>query len=73
MIQGEETTPLHIPKSLYKRLERNLEGTGFPSVSSYATHILRRHILKMEEGEKPITDEEEEKIKERLRALGYLD
>jgi len=44
-------------------------------VSDYVTFVLREVIASIEEEEKEevFTKEEEEKIKERLRALGYID
>ena len=64
---------LSIPTSLYGRLEEKIKGTQFHSVSSYVTHILRKLISEEEEGEKPFTEEEEEKIKQNLKSLGYLE
>jgi hypothetical protein len=63
-----------IPVSIFKKIEERIKGTGFPSVPSYVTYILRE-VLTEEEGEeeKSFTKEDEEKIKARLRALGYID
>ena len=69
--QGDETIPIHIPKTLYRRIEKLLEGRD--TVPNYIIHLLRRHLSEAEKGEKPFTEEEEEEIKERLRALGYID
>ncbi len=67
-----ETSTISIPTPLYKKLEERIEGTGFDSVSSYATYVLREVISGEEEEEEPYSKEDEEKVKERLRALGYL-
>ena len=69
----DATESVHIPRSLYRKLERAIEDTDFSSVSSYVTHILRGHMARREGGERLLTDEEEAEIKERLKALGYLD
>jgi metal-responsive CopG/Arc/MetJ family transcriptional regulator len=64
-----------IPAPLFKKVEERIKGTGFTSVSSYVTYILREIIASGEdksEKEEPFTKEDEEKIKRRLRALGYL-
>ncbi|MCD6170971.1 MAG: CopG family transcriptional regulator [Thermoplasmata archaeon] len=63
---------LSIPASLAKKIKERIEGTGFDSISSYVTYVLRE-LLAEDEKENELTKEDEEKIKERLRALGYLD
>jgi 6-phosphofructokinase len=70
----EEFAEVLIPVSIFKKIEERIKGTGFPSVPSYVTYILRE-VLTEEEGEeeKSFTKEDEEKIKARLRALGYID
>ena len=65
---------ISIPKSLADKIEKMIEGTGFQSVSEYVAYVLEELISSMEEeSEETFSKEEEEKIKERLRALGYLD
>jgi len=63
-----------IPSTLYKRLEEMIEETDFESVSAYATYLLREALTHFElESKEVLSEEEEEKVKERLRDLGYLD
>lgn len=63
-----------IPTPLFEKIKKRIEGTGFTSVSSYVGYVLREVIAsEREEGEEPFTKEDEEKIKDRLRALGYLE
>ena len=72
----EGFTEVLIPVSLFKKIEERIRGTEFSSVSDYVTYVLRELLASMEEEEgagEALTKEEEEKIKERLRALGYLD
>ncbi|MBO8175064.1 MAG: CopG family transcriptional regulator [Thermococcus sp.] len=68
-------TTVSIPKPLYEKIKKRIEGTGFTSVSDYVTYVLREVLASLEEEEKEevFSEEEEEKVKERLRALGYLD
>jgi Arc/MetJ-type ribon-helix-helix transcriptional regulator len=68
-------TSVSIPKSLFKKIEKRIKNTGFASVSEYVTYVLREVIASLEEEKKKnvFTKEEEEKIKERLRALGYIE
>jgi len=69
----KEFTPVSIPTSLYKKIEEKIKGTEYSSVSSYVTKILREILSKDEENKEVFSPEEEEKIKERLKALGYID
>jgi len=74
MTKGKYTT-VSIPTVLGDKLKSRIEGTGFTSLSDYVTYILREVLASLEEQEKETTfsKEEEEKVKERLKALGYLD
>ncbi len=68
-------TTVSIPIPLAKKIKKRMEGTGFTSISSYVTYVLRQVISSIEEEEQQegFSKEDEEKVKERLRALGYLD
>jgi Arc/MetJ-type ribon-helix-helix transcriptional regulator len=68
-------TTISIPSPLAEKIKKRIEGTGFNSLSSYVTYVLREVISGMddEEDEEAFSKEDEEKVKERLRALGYLD
>lgn len=68
-------TTISIPTPLAEKIKKRIEGTGFNSLSSYVTYVLREVISGMdeEEDEEAFSKEDEEKVKERLRALGYLD
>ncbi len=73
---GEEVkkfTTVSIPAPLFKKIEERIKGTGFTSVSSYVTYVLREVVSEEEEEAEPFTKEDEERVKQRLRALGYLD
>jgi metal-responsive CopG/Arc/MetJ family transcriptional regulator len=63
-----EFTSISIPAALFKKVEKRIKGTGFPSVSSYVGFVLRSILS--ESGKK--TDYEIEDIKKRLRELGYM-
>ena len=71
-----EYTTVSIPKPLADKIKERMKGTGFASVSSYVTYVLRQVISSIEEDERKkqaFTKEEEEKVKQRLRDLGYID
>jgi Arc/MetJ-type ribon-helix-helix transcriptional regulator len=61
-----------IPAPLFKRIEERIKGTGFPSVSSYVAYVLRE-VLADEDEPQAMSPEDDELVKQRLRALGYLE
>jgi Arc/MetJ-type ribon-helix-helix transcriptional regulator len=66
-------TTVSIPTPLFKKIEERIKGTGFTSVSGYVTYVLREIVAEEEaEEDEPFSEEDEERVKERLRALGYL-
>ena len=70
----EEKKVVLLPAELYNRIEERAKATGFGSVEEYVSFVLEE-VLKEdeEEAEKAFSPEEEEEVKKRLRALGYLD
>jgi Arc/MetJ-type ribon-helix-helix transcriptional regulator len=70
---GKEFTQVTIPTSLYKKIEETIKGTEFTSVTSYIVKVLRENLSKAEESKEVFSKEDEEKVKERLKALGYID
>lgn len=71
IIMAEETKRISIPSSLYRKIEGKIKETGFTSVDDYVVYVLREILSEDEEDE--FTEEDEEKVRERLRSLGYLD
>lgn len=70
----KEFTTVTIPTSLHKKIEEFIKGTEYRSVSSYAAKVLRESLTKGEPAVAEVfTKDEEEKVKERLKALGYID
>lgn len=58
---------------LAEKIRDRVGGTGFTSVSDYVTFVLREVLAgEAKRGKEPFTKEDEEKVKERLRARGYL-
>jgi len=71
--RGKYTT-VSIPVTLYNRIRRLIEDTGFTSVSQYVTYVLREVVAAHEEAkyEEPFSEEDKRKIIEKLRKLGYI-
>ena len=72
-MEEKEFKEVSIPTSLYQKIEEKIKGTEFSSVSSYVTKLLREALSKEEEKQEVFSKEDEEKVKERLKALGYID
>ena len=69
----KEFTNVSIPTSLYKKIEESIKGTEHRSVASYAAKVLRESLSKAKPAAEVLDKDEEEKVKERLKALGYID
>jgi len=70
---GKEFTTISIPTTLYKEIEEAIKGTEMGSVSSYIVNALREALTKPEAKTAVFSQEDEEKVKDRLKALGYID
>jgi Arc/MetJ-type ribon-helix-helix transcriptional regulator len=69
----EKSISVPIPESLHERVAKIIAGTSFRTVEDYVTQAVREKLSQDENAREPAyTKEEEEKVKERLRALGYL-
>lgn len=68
----KEEVSIQIPRKLYEKVLKEVEKSHgeFKSVEEYVQFVLEE-LLKEEE-EYTYTPEEEEEIKKRLRALGYI-
>lgn len=64
---------IKIPRELYLKLGKMVEGTGFSSVTEFIVFVMRSLSSSGEiKGEDRLTNEEVRAIRERLRRLGYL-
>ncbi len=64
-------TTVSIPKILYKKVQKRIEGTGFTSVSRFVVYILRELVTEPVKGKLPFTEREKEQLMEKLEKLGY--
>ncbi len=71
---GKNVT-LKIPAELYQNLSQLIENTGFRSVTEFAVHVLRDVASggNLDLGVSGFTANEVEAVRERLRALGYIE
>ena len=70
---SEEQITVKIPDSLFKRIEKALAETDKNTVEEYIISLLEKKVPAEPAQEESLSDEDEEKIKERLKALGYMD
>ena len=68
---AETEVAIELPKSLVDKIGIRLPGSGFKSVSEYVSFVLEQAVAKFEE-KSTITIEDQKKIEQRLRDLGYL-
>ena len=65
---------LKIPRPLYDRISQLIEGSGYNSVTDFVVYVLRDIVSThaTAQADEGYTPEELERVKERLRSLGYL-
>jgi Arc/MetJ-type ribon-helix-helix transcriptional regulator len=67
-------TTISIPTPLAEKIKKRIQGTEFTSLSSYITYVLIEVISGSEtEENEEFSKEDEDRVKARLRSLGYLD
>ncbi len=68
----EEKYTIHISGELYKKIKGKIKTkeSEFDSVDKF---VERKLDELLNEGEQTLSKEDEEKVKERLKALGYMD
>lgn len=60
-----------IPEEIAAGIEERIRKTGFGSVDAFVEFVLAR--LLETPGEIPFSEDDERRLKERLRSLGYID
>ncbi len=76
----ESKVTIKIPRPLYRRLQQIIEGSGFDSVTDFVVYVLRdlasgRDVLPkpaVGQDAETFTAQELEKVRKRLKGLGYL-
>ena len=71
----EPRVTIKIPRPLYERISKSIEGSGFSSVTDFIVYVLRDVMSgagEKKELDGDFTKEEIEAIKQRLKNLGYL-
>lgn len=69
----QQKVTIKIPRELYQRLGKMIEGTGFSSVNEFIVFVMRTLASSGDlKDEDRLTEEEVKAVRERLRRLGYL-
>ena len=68
-----DTVTLKIPRPLYQRIAKVIEGTGFRSVTEFSVYVLRDLVAAHDAAEEPMTATEVDTVRRRLHALGYIE
>jgi len=70
MVEEKEII-LKISNDLYNKLKERAETSGFSEVEEYLKFAIEEIISSKEDS--PYSEDDEEKVKQRLRDLGYID
>jgi Arc/MetJ-type ribon-helix-helix transcriptional regulator len=73
MTEENKFTTISIPMPLANKIKKRIDGTGFTSLSSYVTYVLREVMSSDEEKDEAFSKDDEKRVKNKLRSLGYLD
>jgi len=57
---------IKISKELFEKVKQLAELSGYSSVDEFVEHVLEKEIARVNE------DDDKEKVKERLKGLGYI-
>jgi hypothetical protein len=57
-----------LEKDLYDKLKKFADAAGYSSLDEFVNHILERELQAMDTG----GDQDPEKMREKLRGLGYI-
>jgi Arc/MetJ-type ribon-helix-helix transcriptional regulator len=60
-----------IPEEVAQGIDERIRESGFASIDAFVEFVLAR--LLETPGEIPFSEEDERRLKERLRSLGYID
>ena len=62
-----------LPRKLYEEALKKAEEAGFSGFNEFLVFILEQLASEEETSGEVLSKEDEEKVKERLRALGYIE
>ena len=69
--EGDKPKSIEISNHLFERINDKIRKTRFSSVSEYLIYLIEKDLAETDDST-DLSKEDEEKIKQRLRSLGYL-
>jgi Arc/MetJ-type ribon-helix-helix transcriptional regulator len=72
MDSQDSKVTIKIPRPLYNRIKKIVEGSGFNSVTDFIVYVLRDIVSSKDMDDEQLTKEELLAIRKRLKSLGYL-
>lgn len=66
-----DTRTIHLPEETVRAIEARIEHTGFSTPDAFVAFVLARLLEEPAHG--AFTPEDEARLRERLRSLGYID
>ena len=70
-MEKNKFTSVSLPIELIEKVKKRIKNTGFTSVSSFVEYVIRE-IVAEDQKKEPFTKDDEKRVKERLKALGYI-
>ena len=67
----KDAVTISIPSDLYNKLKQRIDGKEFDSVASYVLYALEQIVSEPDAKPDVLSKEDEEKIMENLKSLGY--
>lgn len=72
MPPARDKVTIKIPRPLYNRIKQLIEGSGYDSPTDFIVYVLRDIVSSHGEDTAEFSPAEMQRVKERLRRLGYL-
>ncbi len=69
---NKDKVTIKIPRPIYNRIKNIIKGSGFSSVNEFVVYVLRDLVSLQDTEKTELTKEEIEKIRQRLKNLGYF-
>ncbi|MFW6124284.1 MAG: CopG family transcriptional regulator [Acidobacteriota bacterium] len=64
---------ISIPVSIFKKIKKLAEKENIDSVEEYVVMLLEKEIAEKQTESDKFSKDDEEKVKKRLKSLGYMD
>jgi len=71
-METKKYTTVSLPIPLHGKIKDLIKDTGFTSVSDFVTYVMREVVYEENEAKKSDRRQDKEKIKSRLKSLGYI-